>query len=663
MKPTLMYTTLSIKNYLSLISAGGILIKSQTHKEKKRSRKGQKIKRSEASSLLWKNKYKKLKKSNENHKVLKMELQIREQQHEIARLKSRITGLKYYYKRKYKTSIADQKRKDYLESFKNMKEEILRIENENEIIKENLEDNNKHINTKEGQIYNTKMRMCVYYALAHETPVEHVGDVIQFICKTLTGKYLEATPCKSTIANMAREMGLLSDMQGGSLLATTPNICMGMDATSLGGDHINGIYIAVPKESDSNMPSETKRTYHTMSVSHLPGGRTADYIKHTQQTLTDSAKTYSNWQETDLSRIEKNMKKNITCTITDKVAVNHCVLEELKEMINPTIMELNCNVHPLDSLASKARATLKESDVRGKVYGRESPAVNVITALSKIRYKQGKGDPAAFKSFSRKEGIKMKLFPRYVGNRIHILFHLAGIYIILIDKLLHFLKNFCSPLGGLTSAILQDLENADIKTNLRCLGLFGKILTSPWMALTYSEEESNLALSNKFQTCISNLEHIEREPLYIVDIIRMRTDVFDQPIVSDFTNLDLLTPPTPEADSLFKETIKSLAEAFIKVLKRQLGPKYLQEPTDSEIFITKAAPTHNMQAERIMAMTDAQHRRAPNATMHFIDAKVKVQSNHTMPWLNSLSATQQNSADTYALQAAPTINRELKRWI
>ena len=94
---------------------------SPPHKEKKRSRKGQKIK-SEASSLLWKNKYKKLKRSNENHKVLKMELQIREQQHEIARLKSRITSLKYYYKRKYKTSIADQKRKDYLESFKNMKE-------------------------------------------------------------------------------------------------------------------------------------------------------------------------------------------------------------------------------------------------------------------------------------------------------------------------------------------------------------------------------------------------------------------------------------------------------------------------------------------------------------------------------------------------------------
>ena len=59
-----------------------------------------------------------------------------------------------------------------------------------------------------------------------------------------------------------------------------------------------------------------------------------------------------------------------------------------------------------------------------------------------------------------------------------------------------------------------------------------------------------------------------------------------------------------------------------------------------------------------MALTDAQHRRAPNATMHFIDAKVKVQSNHTMPWLNSLSATQQNSAVTYALHAAPAINRD-----
>ena len=40
---------------------------------------------------------------------------------------------------------------------------------------------------------------------------------------------------------------------------------------------------------------------------------------------------------------------------------------------------------------------------------------------------RGKGDPAWFKHFLHQEGIKLSIIPRFVGNRFHIVFHLAGV--------------------------------------------------------------------------------------------------------------------------------------------------------------------------------------------------------------------------------------------
>ena len=50
--------------------------------------------------------------------------------------------------------------------------------------------------------------------------------------------------------------------------------------------------------------------------------------------------------------------------------------------------------------------------------------------MTKMRYKQGKGDPAGFKMFMHQENIKPSVIVRYVGNRFHVLFHLAGIILL-----------------------------------------------------------------------------------------------------------------------------------------------------------------------------------------------------------------------------------------
>ena len=73
-----------------------------------------------------------------------------------------------------------------------------------------------------------------------------------------------------------------------------------------------------------------------------------------------------------------------------------------------------------------------------------------------------------------------------------------------------------------------------------------------------------------------------------------------------------------------------------------------------------SVPHHNIQAERIMALTDAEARRAPNATVQYIEAKVKAKSNHTLDWLQCQSADEQARAISFAIGHTRQQSKEKK---
>ena len=54
--------------------------------------------------------------------------------------------------------------------------------------------------------------------------------------------------------------------------------------------------------------------------------------------------------------------------------------------------------------------------------------------MNKMRFKQGKGDPAGFKLYLRQNNIKSSIIVRYVGNRFHVMFHQAGVLYYLQEK-------------------------------------------------------------------------------------------------------------------------------------------------------------------------------------------------------------------------------------
>ena len=178
----------------------------------------------------------------------------------------------------------------------------------------------------------------------------------------------------------AREMETISDIQAGSVLTSHENCTLAFDATDIDRDHANEIHVSAN--------TSTGRQHVTLGIASLPGGTAVDYTNHIRQTLHDVAETVANWTGNEKDQIAKDCENNISSTISDRAAVNHCVVEKLKGHFGKDITELNCNVHPMDSIAAKARSILKGTGLKGQCFGPEAATVNTIKGLSKMRYKQ-----------------------------------------------------------------------------------------------------------------------------------------------------------------------------------------------------------------------------------------------------------------------------------
>ena len=62
--------------------------------------------------------------------------------------------------------------------------------------------------------------------------------------------------------------------------------------------------------------------------------------------------SYSKYAAVEQTAAVTQAHANLTNTITDRVAVNHCVVKELEETFGHALTELNCNVHPLDGIVN-----------------------------------------------------------------------------------------------------------------------------------------------------------------------------------------------------------------------------------------------------------------------------------------------------------------------
>ena len=90
----------------------------------------------------------------------------------------------------------------------------------------------------------------------------------------------------------------------------------------------------------------------------------------------------------------------------------------------PFLLNLDAPLH-VDSISTDIMGAFKKYDkehnIESSTFGSDCRVDNLIYGLTKMRYKQGKGDPAGFKHFLHQENIKPGVIVQYVGNRFHVL--------------------------------------------------------------------------------------------------------------------------------------------------------------------------------------------------------------------------------------------------
>ncbi|XP_065648796.1 uncharacterized protein LOC136078041 [Hydra vulgaris] len=186
---------------------------------------------------------------------------------------------------------------------------------------------------------------------------------------------------------------------------------------------------------------------------------------HIIKSVDNLAKFYSDFYQLQFTDVRSTIIGNITNTMNDRVATNHATVTRLNLFWQKSSNELNCHIHPLDTMTSSRKSSLKALETsKKKLFGRDCIAANIVLQLSKRYYKDAKGDPKGFISFLDQHKLPKGLLPHYRGNRLHILFHTSGILIHHYEILKTFLFSDLVLCGSLTYSLFQDFTS---KTGFR----------------------------------------------------------------------------------------------------------------------------------------------------------------------------------------------------
>ena len=344
--------------------------------------------------------------------------------------------------------------------------------------------------------------------------------------------------------------------------------------------------------------------------------------------------------------------------MTDQAKVNHATIQRLELSWRKSLNELNCHLHPLDTISSSIRSTLKEcepSPVPKKLFGSENIAHQLILAINKFRFKDGKGDPKGFVSALQSAGLPKGLLPRYRGNCLHIMFNLAGKFHAHRDFFLQLFSEGTITCGGLQSAILHDFQSSIAQTEFHILSLIGKLLSGTWMLKFYtagsSQEVSHLDGISIVKNLIPVLKHYSDNPQHT---ITSKKDFFGDNLSTTDSVLSALQQTVVADHHLFDKMMKSALLSVITVLERQYSRYFEIDLSDVLRKETESARCHNIDAEAVMGMFSAALNRAPNATLSFLSARIRAQKNKVVDFIDFLPSDRKESL----IQLATSLGRK-----
>ena len=81
------------------------------------------------------------------------------------------------------------------------------------------------------------------------------------------------------------------------ILSSKTNLCLSWDATTIDGQHVNEIHITA-----------NRNECLMLDVRNLPGGKTADYVLHIVNALTDAAEVFSKFTGESFQELTAKLK-------------------------------------------------------------------------------------------------------------------------------------------------------------------------------------------------------------------------------------------------------------------------------------------------------------------------------------------------------------------
>ena len=114
------------------------------------------------------------------------------------------------------------------------------------------------------------------------------------------GMTVKDIPHRTTVEQMAWELGVIEDLQAAELLISTPHLTLAFDATTQEGVHMNAIHVTTTSECCA------------LAVDQLPGGTSEDYSNHIQDTIENLSNAYADFHNDNATEVKAKMINPIT---------------------------------------------------------------------------------------------------------------------------------------------------------------------------------------------------------------------------------------------------------------------------------------------------------------------------------------------------------------
>jgi len=175
---------------------------------------------------------------------------------------------------------------------------------------------------------------------------------------------------------MVYKLCALSFLQAGEILLNSSVATICWDATTLDATHINEIHVSMPDRS------------LTLSIARLPGESATDYSNHLMAVIDELANTCAAFKQADPLPLKQNIVSKIRSTMSDRAPVNSAVVRQIRASLETELVELHCNLHPLDGFANHSRRALLKLDQELGIpnSGRQCAADSFVYSVSKLRF-------------------------------------------------------------------------------------------------------------------------------------------------------------------------------------------------------------------------------------------------------------------------------------